>query len=104
MDMQVGDGDLTPERLIELMRWHGTDEGNLPPPHTLQNLARDTVAALRQLQQCRESVDALRQALGRAYWAQNLRELHALVLSALGPPPLSEDFSAASSADPHRAD
>jgi hypothetical protein len=105
MDMQVSDVDLTPERLIELMRWHGTDESNLPPPHTLQNLARDTVAALRQLQQCRDGMEQLRQALARAYWAQDLHQLHTLVLSALGPPPPpAEELSASPSAGPRRAD
>jgi hypothetical protein len=111
MDMQVLNVDLSPRRLDELARWHGTDESNLPPPHTLQNLSRDTVAALHELAQCRERLQQLRAALGRVFWAENLRELHQLVLAAVGPPPPEEtaelqaaDLSDSPSADPRRAD
>ena len=87
MDMTVGDdADLSARRIEELIRWHGTDESDLPPPHTLQNLSRDTVAALHELQHCRQRLQRLRSALGRAFWAESPRELHAIVLAALGPP------------------
>jgi hypothetical protein len=75
------------ERLDQLMRWHGTDESNLPPAHTLQNLSRDTIAALAELQDTRETVRQLRAAMGRAFWATEFRDLHAILLEALGPPP-----------------
>ena len=74
-------------RLDQLMRWHGTDEADLPPAHTLQNLSRDTVAALAELRAARESVGQLRAAMGRAFWATEFRDLHAILLEALGPPP-----------------
>jgi hypothetical protein len=74
-------------RLDQLMRWHGTDETNLPPAHSLQNLARDTVAALTELKDARESIEALRAAMGRAFWATEFRDVHAILLAALGPPP-----------------
>jgi hypothetical protein len=74
-------------RLDQLIRWHGTDEANLPPAHTLQNLSRDTVAALVELQQARETIAGLRAAMGRAFWATEFREVHATLLAALGPPP-----------------
>jgi hypothetical protein len=75
------------ERLYQLMRWHGTDETNLPPAHTLQNLSRDTIAALGQLQEARETIRQLRAAMGTAFWATEFREVHAILLEALGPPP-----------------
>ncbi len=87
MDSAVIDVEITPRRLTELIRWHGTDEGNLPPDHTLQNLSRDTVAALRKLQRYRESMEELRAAMGRAFWATDLRELRSILLEVLGPPP-----------------
>jgi hypothetical protein len=87
MDGPLIDVEITPRRLIELIRWHGTDESDLPPAHTLQNLSRDTVAALRELQHHRESMEQLRAALGRAFWATDLREVRAILLEALGPPP-----------------
>jgi hypothetical protein len=87
MDSPVIDVEITPRRLMELIRWHGTDESNLPPAHTLQNLARDTVAALRKLESYRESTEQLRSAMGRAFWAGDLREMRAILLTALGPPP-----------------
>jgi hypothetical protein len=74
-------------RLDQLMRWHGTDERNLPPAHTLQNLGRDTIAALGELQQARETIAALRAAMGQAFWATEFRDVHAILLGALGPPP-----------------
>lgn len=104
MDMQVVELDLSPRRLDELIRWHGTDEGDLPPAHTLQNLARDTVAALQELQQCRERIDGLRAALGELFWMEDPRQLHTRVLSVLGPPPAPDGLSASPSAGPHRAD
>ncbi len=79
--------EITPRRLEELVRWHGTDESNLPPAHTLQNLSRDTVAALIELRRSRERIEQLRIEMGRAFWAEDLRELHAILLRALGPPP-----------------
>jgi hypothetical protein len=87
MDSSVIDVEITPRRLMELIRWHGTDERDLPPPHTLQNLSRDTVAALRKLQRYRESMEQLRAAMGRAFWATDAREVRAILLDALGPPP-----------------
>lgn len=74
-------------RLDQLMRWHGTDESNLPPAHTLQNLSRDTLAALAELQDARETIGQLRAAMGRAFWATEFRDVHAILLGALGPPP-----------------
>jgi len=74
-------------RLDELMRWHGTEESNLPPAHTLQNLSRDTIAALTELRQARRTIRQLRAAMGRAFWATEFREVHAILLDALGPPP-----------------
>lgn len=94
--MQVKPGGLTLSamadslsdiRLYQLMRWHGTDEHNLPPAHTLQNLSRDTVAALEELRRARENIAHLREAMGRAFWATDFRDLHAILLTALGPPP-----------------
>ncbi len=79
--------EITPRRLEELMRWHGTDESHLPPAHTLQNLSRDTVAALIELWRSRERIEQLRREMGRAFWAEDLSELHAVLLRALGPPP-----------------
>ena len=74
-------------RLDQLMRWHGTDESNLPPAHTLQNLSRDTIAALEELKHARETIAELRGAMGRAFWATEFRDVHAILLAALGPPP-----------------
>jgi hypothetical protein len=77
-------------RIDELMRWHGTDESNLPPAATLKNLSRDTVAALRELQEARATIAELRAAMGRAFWASEFREVHAILLRALGPPPAGD--------------
>lgn len=74
-------------RLDQLMRWHGTDETNLPPAHTLQNLSRDTVAALAELREARQTIARLRAAMGRAFLATRFPEVHAILLDALGPPP-----------------
>lgn len=87
MDSPVIDLEITPKRLMELIRWHGTDESNLPPEHTLQNLSRDTVAALRKLQHFQDSLEQLRAAMGEAFWAADVREVRAILLDALGPPP-----------------
>jgi len=92
MDTPVIDVEITRRRLIELIRWHGTDESNLPPDHTLENLSRDTVAALRKLQSYQDSLEELRVALGEMFWATDLREVRARVLDALGPPRSSEDI------------
>jgi len=75
------------QRLDQLMRWHGTDETSLPPAHTLQNLSRDTIAALLELREAREAIEQLRAAMGRAFWATEFRAVHAILLEALGPPP-----------------
>lgn len=95
MDTHVIDVEITPRRLAELIRWHGTDESNLPPAHTLQNLSRDTVAALRELQRYRDSTRQLRAAMGRAFWAADVREVRAALLEALGPPPAEGDSAEA---------
>jgi hypothetical protein len=79
------------ERLEQLMLWHGTDETHLPPAHTLQNLSRDTIAALAELREARQTIGQLRAAMGRAFWATDFRELHAILLEALGPPPGDDD-------------
>ena len=74
-------------RLEQLMLWHGTDESHLPPANTLQNLSRDTLAALGELREARATLEHLRAAMGRAFWATEFREVHAILLDALGPPP-----------------
>ncbi len=79
--------EITSKRIEELIRWHGTDESALPPAHTLQNLSRDTVAALRELARERETITRLRAAMARAFWAADRRDLNAILLEALGPPP-----------------
>lgn len=78
---------LTSQRLQELMRWHGKDEGNLPAAETLVNLSRDTVAALVQLQQARVQIAGLRAALSQSFWSCESSAVRAAVLTALGPPP-----------------
>jgi hypothetical protein len=108
MDSPAIDLEITPRRIMELIRWHGTDENNLPPAHTLQNLSRDTVAALRELERHRGSTEQLRAAMGRAFWAANLREMRSILLEALGPPPKEPESEEAPSAalllESHRAD
>lgn len=74
-------------RLQQMMRWHGTDETNLPPAATLKNLSRDTLAALAELREARATIAALRAAMGRAFWVSDFRTLHEILLTALGPPP-----------------
>lgn len=74
-------------RLDQMVRWHGTDETNLPPADTLKNLARDTVAALGELKEARARIAELRAAMGQAFWATDFRTLHEILLTALGPPP-----------------
>jgi hypothetical protein len=87
----MADEVLTPRiddvRLDQLVRWHGKDEVNLPPAHTLQNLSRDTIAALEELKRARETIAGLRAAMGCAFWATEFRDVHAILLAALGPPP-----------------
>jgi hypothetical protein len=104
MDSFVDDVEITAERIDELIRWHGTDESALPPAHTLANLARDTVAALRELQRAREQVESLRVAMGRAFWAADPCELHAILLDALGPPTELDCVSCSPSSGPRHAD
>jgi hypothetical protein len=86
-DLPISGLHIDDGRLDQLMRWHGTDETNLPPAHTLQNLSRDTIAALHQLKEARETIEQLRAAMGQAFWATDFRTLHAVLLEALGPPP-----------------
>ena len=78
-------------RIDQLMRWHGTDETNLPPADTLKHLSRDTLAALHELRDARATIAALRAAMGRAFWATDFRGLHAILLQALGPPPHADE-------------
>ena len=84
-------GPLNDTRIDQLMRWHGTDETNLPPVDTLKHLSRDTLAALHELRDARATIAALRTAMGRAFWATDFRGLHALLLQALGPPPHQDE-------------
>lgn len=83
-------GPLNDTRIDQLMRWHGTDETNLPPADTLRHLSRDTVVALHELREARATIAALRAAMGCAFWATEFREVHAILLEALGPPPARE--------------
>jgi hypothetical protein len=85
--MQAVETRVTGERVDQLIRWHGTDETQLPHPDTLKNLSRDTVAALRELETARETIRQLRRAMGRAFCATNFTQVHAILLDALGPPP-----------------
>src|ERR1700761_1983487 len=86
---KVGDAEvqLSTQRLRELMGWHGTDEGNLPPAETLVNLSRDTVAALVELQRTRTHLARLRAALAELFWTCEAGPARMAVLEALGPPP-----------------
>ena len=88
-------GPLNDTRIDQLMRWHGTDETNLPPADTLRHLSRDTLAALQELREARATIAALRAAMGRAFWATEFRQVHAILLQALGPPPAEEGDLAA---------
>ena len=65
-DDDASEVEITPKRLDELIRWHGTDESALPPAHTLQNLSRDTIAALQVVARDRETIMRLRAAMARA--------------------------------------
>ncbi len=96
MDMLTVEVHLSDTRLDELTRWHGTDESNLPPAPSLQYLARDTVAAIRELQRAREEIVELRAAMGEAFWATQFHNMRTILLRALGPPPeaLPPDFDA----------
>jgi hypothetical protein len=87
-------GPLDDTRLDQLMRWHGTDETNLPPADTLKHLSRDTRAALHELREARATITALRAAMGRAFWAPDFRGVHATLLQALGPPPETDERAA----------
>jgi len=112
MDTESWDAEITAKRLDELMRWHGKDESALPPASTLQNLSRDTVAALRQLHEARTTIEQLRTAMGRAFWVRDAQQLRRTLLVALGPPPAADDVSMPSeapstsspSSDPRLAD
>ena len=88
-------GPVNDTRIDELMRWHGTDETNLPAAETLKHLSRDTLAALRELREARTTIATLRAAMGRAFWAREFTEVHAILLEALGPPPEGEQDLAA---------
>ena len=92
MDLRDVEVQLSNQRLQELMLWHGKDEGNLPPAATLENLSRDTIAALTQLQQTRTQMAQLRAALAQLFWSCGSSEIRATLLRALGEPP--EDHSA----------
>jgi hypothetical protein len=81
---------LSAQRLRELMLWHGTDEGNLPPAATLVNLSRDTIAALGQLQHLRSEVATLRAALAQIFWSCDSSAVRTSVLAVLGAPPPGE--------------
>ena len=108
MDRAVAEFEISGERINELKRWHGTDESDLPPASTLQNLSRDTIAALTELQHVRTRIAELRTAMGRAFWAQDAHEVRVIVLEALGPPPepdeldLSTERLSAPASNPHR--
>ncbi len=43
--------------------------------------------AIAELQNARETIAQLRSAMGRAFWATEFRDVHAILLEALGPPP-----------------
>jgi hypothetical protein len=82
-----GEPMLDDVRLDQMMRWHGTDETNLPPAATLKNLSRDTIVALAELREARATIAELRAAMGEAFWVSDFRTLHEILLTALGPPP-----------------
>jgi hypothetical protein len=95
MDRAVAEFTISGQRISELKRWHGTDESDLPHASTLQNLSRDTIAALNELLSSRAHINELRAAMGRAFWAQSERERHAILLVALGPPPEPDELEVA---------
>lgn len=98
MDSRDAQVQLSAQRLRELMLWHGTDEGNLPPAATLENLSRDTIAALSQLQHARAQVTALRAALSQIFWSCGSSTLRSVVLAVLGAPPEGESVRLAAPA------
>ena len=87
MDLREADVQLSAQRLRELMLWHGKDEGNLPPAATLENLSRDTIAALAQLQHTRTRMAELRATLSDLFWSCDSSRIRIAVLDALGDPP-----------------
>jgi len=90
MDLRDVAVQLSTQRLQELMLWHGKDEGNLPPAATLENLSRDTIAALVQLRQTRSQLQELRAALSQLFWGCDSSPVRAALLIALGDPPDNE--------------
>jgi hypothetical protein len=100
---RVQEVEITSKRIEELIRWHGTDERALPPAHTLQNLSRDTVAALRALAREREEIARLRAAMAQAFWAVDRRELNAILLDALASP-AEEPHGPSASLEPEGGD
>lgn len=90
MDLREADVQLSAQRLRELMLWHGKDEGNLPPAATLENLSRDTIAALAQLQHTRTRMAELRATLSDLFWSCDSSRIRVALLTALGDPPEPE--------------
>ena len=90
MDLREADVQLSAQRLRELMLWHGKDEGNLPPAATLENLSRDTIAALSQLQHTRTRMVELRATLSDLFWSCDSSRIRVALLTALGDPPEPE--------------
>ena len=90
MDLRDADVQLSAQRLRALMLWHGKDEGNLPPAATLENLSRDTIAALWQLQQTRTRMTELRATLSEMFWSCDSSLIRVALLNALGDPPEAE--------------
>ena len=90
MDLRDADVQLSAQRLRELMLWHGKDEGNLPPAATLENLSRDTIAALSQLQHARTRIAELRATLSDLFWSCDSSRIRVALLTALGDPPEPE--------------
>jgi hypothetical protein len=88
--LRDADVQLSAQRLRELMLWHGKDEGNLPPAATLENLSRDTIAALSQLQHTRTRMAELRATLSDLFWSCDSSRIRVAVLTALGDPPEPE--------------
>jgi hypothetical protein len=87
MDLRDAEVQLSTQRLRELMLWHGKDEGNLPPAATLENLSRDTIAALSQLQHTRTRMAELRATLSEMFWSCDSSRIRVALLTALGDPP-----------------
>ena len=97
MDLRDAEVQLSSQRLQELMLWHGKDEGNLPPAATLENLSRDTIAALWQLRQTRTRMVELRASLSELFWSCESSQIRVAVLTALGDPP---ELDASPAAEP----